>query len=128
MDDNAYNLFALQSYLHPLKVQADEALNGEEAVNKLVKRNQKGSCRSYKLVLMDISMPVMDGVQAAGAVRLKIQSGEIEPVPLVALSGETMTEEEKKAFCRRTGFDEFIAKPITKDDFIKLLVKYKIIF
>jgi CheY-like chemotaxis protein len=128
VDDNPYNLFVLQSYLHPLKVLTGEALNGEEAVNKLLQKNKEDSSESYKLVLMDINMPVMDGIQASNIVKENIASGVIEFVPLIALSGESKTEDEKRAFCKDTGFSEFMTKPILKDEFIKLLVRYNIIF
>jgi len=128
VDDTPYNLFALQCFLHLLKISADEAVNGEEAVNKILEKNKKDSGESYKLILMDINMPIMDGIQASNIVKEKIATGVIDFVPLIALSGENKTEEEKRAFCKNTGFSEYMTKPITRDEFIKLLIRYNIIF
>eukprot|EP00826_Nyctotherus_ovalis_P033847 TRINITY_DN2760_c0_g2_i2.p1 TRINITY_DN2760_c0_g2~~TRINITY_DN2760_c0_g2_i2.p1 ORF type:complete len:179 (+),score=40.01 TRINITY_DN2760_c0_g2_i2:48-539(+) len=136
VDDNYSNLFVLQSYLRPLKISADEvrflvitqALNGRDAVDRILEKSKKGSSDAYKLVLMDINMPVMGGIEAAGILREKMRDEAIEEIPLVALSAETKTEEEKSEFCKSTGFSEFVTKPITKDDFTKLLMRNNVVF
>ena len=56
MDDNDFNLFALQNVLEQFKIKADEARSGVEAI-------KKASCAEYDLIFMDCLMPVMDGFE-----------------------------------------------------------------
>jgi CheY-like chemotaxis protein len=79
VDDNIFNVVTLQTILeYSLKIQSDKALNGKEAVEKVLKRAQedtKDPChclrrrQNYKLIFMDCNMPIMDGFQATLKIR-----------------------------------------------------------
>ena len=79
VDDNIFNIVTLQTILeYSLKIQSDKALNGKEAVEKVLKRAQedkKDPChclrrrQNYKLIFMDCNMPIMDGFQATLKIR-----------------------------------------------------------
>ena len=79
VDDNIFNIITLQTILeYSLKIQSDKALNGKEAVEKVLKRaeeEKKDPChchrgrQNYKLIFMDCNMPIMDGFQATLKIR-----------------------------------------------------------
>ena len=66
VDDNMFNLIPLEKMLSKMFSQpVDKAFNGQEAVNMYSKNLMKNCCsKKYKLVLMDLNMPIMDGYEA----------------------------------------------------------------
>ncbi|MDR0974887.1 MAG: response regulator [Ruminococcus sp.] len=88
----------------------DEAENGEIAVN-LLKNNP------YDLVLMDMQMPVMDGLSATREIRKFNPS-----VPIIAMTANAFKEDEKRCF--DAGMDGHISKPIDADSFLLILSSY----
>ena len=66
VDDNIFNLIPLELILKEMfKLKVDKAMNGQEAVNAFSKNIVKKCCQTYyKLILMDLNMPVMDGYEA----------------------------------------------------------------
>ena len=67
VDDNMFNLIPLELILtEMLDVKVDKAMNGKEAIIMFSKNFHKKCCDTrYKLVLMDLNMPIMDGYEAA---------------------------------------------------------------
>jgi CheY-like chemotaxis protein len=94
------------------KTGADITLvvNGAEAVEKACKE-------TFDLILMDIQMPVMDGLDATVAIR---QSGN--QTPIVALTANVMAEDIHEY--REMGCDDYLAKPIDKKRFYATLAHY----
>jgi CheY-like chemotaxis protein len=66
VDDNMFNLIPLELILKEMfNITVDKAMNGREAVNLFSNNIQKKCCETrYKLVLMDLQMPIMDGYEA----------------------------------------------------------------
>ncbi len=124
VDDNEYNLFVLQNYLKSLRLVADEALNGLEAINKVMQKAKNPCCRGYKLVVMDLNMPLMGGVEATQVIKEKARNGEIPETTVVALSAETLNPEEEDACCNEAGFAAYASKPMTKEEFFGLLRRF----
>jgi len=78
------------------------AANGREALNALERD-------SFDLVLMDVQMPVMDGLEATRAIREK-ERGTGRHVPIIALTAHAMNSDE--AACLQAGVDGYLTKPI----------------
>ena len=79
----------------------------------------------YKLIITDINMPVMDGIEATSHIREIEKANKLSPTIIVALSAANI--EENPEISQEQGFDEKINKPISKDSFGKLLRRYDII-
>lgn len=111
------NPLSLELVLEILKLQeftADWAENGEEAINKTEKD-------VYDLILMDIDLPGIDGIEAARIIKGKPVS---KNVPVIALTSYAMKGDKERFIA--DGFDEYISKPINITEFIKRLEKYRI--
>ena len=99
-EDNAINQIVASKLLKKIGLTVDVANNGKEAIELL-------SRKPYDFVLMDIQMPVMDGLEATRSIR---QDPRFRTLPIIAMSaGVTLAE---KTACNDAGMTDFIAKPI----------------
>ena len=94
--------------------QVDTAADGSIAV-EMVRASQPGE---YALILMDIQMPVMDGHQAAQAIR-KMQDPYPAEIPIIALSANAFDEDRKRSI--KSGMNAHLAKPVDMDRLIELI-------
>jgi len=85
--------------------------NGREALAALRRE-------TFHLVLMDVQMPEMDGLEATRAIR-KDEAGTNRRIPIVAMTAHAMTDDKNK--CLAAGMDGFLSKPIRADDLLKLV-------
>ena len=110
-DDEASYLY-LESILRRTYSTVLHALDGREAL---------GFCnsRDITLVLMDLKMPVMDGFEATRRIK------SFKPdLPIIAITAYAMSGDEQRAF--DAGCDDYLAKPLKKEDFLKKLQVYNI--
>ncbi|KAJ3531957.1 hypothetical protein NM208_g8650 [Fusarium decemcellulare] len=106
VDDNHINLKILSAYMKKLQLPYDTALNGKEAVDQYMQ-----SPHSYVCILLDISMPVMDGFEATRQIRaFESEHGVEKGVLILALSGLASEEAQREAY--GSGFDLFLLKPV----------------
>jgi two-component system sensor histidine kinase/response regulator len=115
-EDNPFNQKVAVAMLRLLGCRADVADNGVQAVDK-ARRN------TYDLVFMDCQMPVMDGYEATRRIRqLPAPANEVCIVAMTAnaLSGD-------RDACFKTGMDDFMSKPITKDVLAAMLDEWGIL-
>lgn len=101
VEDNLINQKITLLTLKPLVNSIDTASNGKEAIEKLNTSN-------YDLILMDIRMPVMNGIIAAEKIR-ELESGLDTHIPIIAITANAMIGDREK--CLSAGIDEYIAKP-----------------
>lgn len=106
-EDNPINTKLALGFLKLKKWEVDAAENGLAAVN-LFKNN------NYDLILMDISMPEMDGIDATQEIRRWEQENHLEPTPVVALSAHAMKGDIDKALA--SGMDDYLTKPFNSKD------------
>ncbi|KAL6871105.1 histidine kinase [Trichoderma novae-zelandiae] len=105
VDDNYINLKVLSTYMRKRNIAFNEAKNGQEAVDCFL--SHPGA---YACVLMDISMPVMDGFEATRQIRAHEAQMGLTPVPIIALSGLATEDAQQEAF--GSGMDVFLTKPV----------------
>ena len=118
VDDEDFNLITLQSCLKAERLLADTASNGEEGIQK-IKENG-----NYKLIFMDVCMPVMDGIQACRIIQELVDKKEINTkVSVLILSGHSKEtvwyHMEKLSVVKR-----FVQKPLTRKKLKNILQDY----
>ncbi len=122
-DDDSFNRMALRGMLGRLHVKTLEAANGEEAVEVVHKSIQKGASYVVLMILMDLNMPQMDGVQATREIRkLEKSHSRVYKIPIVAVSAHT-TEKDME-LCYKAGMQEFVPKPINANDIKRIVENY----
>ena len=106
-EDNKMNQFYIRQLLQGLEVHADIAENGEEAVAIYTNAPKK-----YDLILMDMHMPVMNGLDAIAAIR-RSEQDQLNKVPIVACSADVFPEARKNAI--KAGIDFYLTKPLKEE-------------
>jgi CheY-like chemotaxis protein len=107
-EDDVRNIFALSSILEPLGVKLEIARNGREALERL-------QALTPDLVLMDIMMPEMDGLEAMRRIRAEPR---FKDLPILALTAKAMSDDRDR--CLAAGANDYIAKPIDVDKLVSL--------
>lgn len=105
VDDNAINRRLLVSFLRKHKYEFQEAQNGLEALEAYRKQPPK-----FSIILMDMSMPVMDGMTSTRAIRQYEEANGIPSCSIIALTGLTSASARLEALT--SGVDEFLTKPV----------------
>ena len=117
VEDNELNREIACEFLKEMGFAVDTARDGAEAVDK-VARSAQGE---YELVLMDIQMPVMNGYEAARAIRQLPDPG-LAGIPILAMTANAFEEDRQAAL--DAGMDGHIAKPIEMDKLIRELKRF----
>ncbi len=105
VEDNALNMEIAQALLEDCNMTVETAYNGEEAVQRM-KEVPEGY---YDLILMDIMMPVMDGLEATGEIR-KLDREDCHTIPIVAMSANAFDEDVKRSLA--SGMNGHLSKPV----------------
>ena len=79
---------------------------------------------TFDIILMDIQMPEMDGVEAAQHIRKREQANGARPIPILALSAHAFSEERDR--CLACGMDAYIPKPIDRAVLLSTLQQYPV--
>jgi two-component system sensor histidine kinase/response regulator len=96
--------------------QVDTANTGKEAFEKYI-----ASSENFDLILMDMQMPEMDGIEATRLIRDWEERNKYR-VPIVALTANAIKGDKEK--CLENGMDDYITKPINKDLFFEVIEKW----
>jgi CheY-like chemotaxis protein len=109
VEDDVRNIFALTSVLEPKGAKIEIARNGREALTAL--KDKPG----IDLVLMDIMMPEMDGLEAMREIR---KQPVFSKLPIIALTAKAMADDREQ--CLEAGANDYIAKPVDVDKLLSL--------
>lgn len=115
VDDNQLNLEIETELLQEIGLTVDSAQNGQEAVDKVV----SAPSDTYALILMDIQMPVMNGYDAARAIR-SLSDPVKAHIPIIALSANTFDEDRRKSM--ESGMNAHMAKPLDMNALLESVV------
>ena len=96
--------------------KVEKAWNGQEAV-ALFSQNPAGS---FDAILMDVMMPVMDGMEATQRIR-DLKREDAASIPIIAMTAQTTADIRET--CRKAGMDDYIAKPIREEELAKVIRK-----
>ena len=104
VEDNETNRLILEQILNSLGCSVCHATNGLEALDTL---RQK----TFDLVLMDVQMPVMDGLTAASKIRERETAHGLPRQPIIALTANALAGDRE--MCLQAGMDDYVTKPVT---------------
>ncbi|MEX2608216.1 MAG: response regulator [Kiritimatiellia bacterium] len=114
-EDNPVNQQVAIGMLKRFDVHSDAVVSGEEAIYAL-------ETLPYDLVLMDVQMPILDGLEATR----RIRSGDSQvlnpDIPIVAMTANAM--EGDRELCLKGGMDDYISKPVSQKELIRVLAQY----
>ena len=111
VEDNEMNRLVATTLLENYGVLIEEVHNGAEAVQAL-------KTRYYDLVLMDVQMPVLNGLDATKIIRQEIN----QFVPIIALTANAIKGEAEK--CLKAGMNDYIAKPFEEEELINAIARW----
>ncbi len=117
VEDIEVNRMIIGELLSATGVIIDEALNGAEAVEKF----SASPANHYRLVFMDIQMPVMDGYEAAKAIRA-LDHPDARRIPMIAMTANAYREDVERATA--AGMDGHLSKPVNIDALFATLSRY----
>lgn len=115
VEDDVRNVYSLTSVLEPRGALTRIARNGQEAIDALEEAAGDPD-NTIDLVLMDVMMPVMDGLTAARAIRA---DARWKKLPIVMLTAKAMPDDQQK--CIDAGANDYMSKPIDVDKLLSLV-------
>ena len=122
MNDNEINQMLISKLLEQRKIDFDIAQNGAKAIYEYMKHQKDDELKSYDLILMDVSMPKMGGVDATKHIIEFEEQHNISHTPIVALTANALTSDKQKYL--DAGMDDYLAKPIDNKLLGQILLKY----
>ena len=113
VEDNELNRMVLQVILKKCEVVVTIAHNGQEAINLIQEQE-------FDLVLMDVQMPIVDGLEATKYMRDELKL----TTPIIGLSANAMREEVE--ICKQAGMNDYLVKPYSERALVEVMKKWSI--
>ena len=118
VEDNELNTYVATIVLEKLACDVDTAENGKKAI-EMVEQSEE---HFYDAVLMDVHMPIMDGLEATRQIR-KMAREDASTLPIIAMTADAFDKEKQETV--DAGMNDHLAKPIEPSVLYKVLSKYK---
>ena len=115
-EDNSINAEVIMKILENRSVHSELARDGREAVEMF----RNNGAYHYQAILMDLMMPMLDGQQAARAIR-ESSTADAKQIPIIALTADAYDDLEPK--CMEAGMDGYLKKPIDTEELFRMLAK-----
>lgn len=115
VEDNAINRSVAEEILACVSIQVDSAVNGQKALDVLY----SAGADAYDAVLMDVQMPVMDGLEATRRIK---GDGAFKNLPVIAMTAHAMKGDRER--CLEAGMDDYVSKPIDTEHLFRTLTKW----
>jgi len=112
VEDNEMNQEVARDLLVDVGATVDIANQGQEGVEKVM-------THTYDAVLMDMQMPVMDGIAATKAIR---RDSRHQSLPIIAMTANAMQKDQER--CLAAGMNDYVTKPVDPDHLFKVLLKW----
>ena len=116
VEDNELNMEISQYILEAAGVIVDQAWNGQEAV----RRFSESEPGTFDCILMDVMMPLMDGLEATRTIRA-MQRPDAATIPIVAMTANTFSEDEQRS--REAGMNLFLNKPVDSEKMLQTVLE-----
>lgn len=113
VDDNEINRILLNKMLSRYSYDLDFSENGRDACEKL-------SSKEYNVVLMDINMPIMDGMEATKKIR-SIEDTYFKELPIIALTASVIPNDIENM--KKIGFNDYQSKPFKIEELVEKILK-----
>lgn len=123
-EDNEINALLATQMLKKFGCDVVHAENGRAAVDQVKERSVTGE-RPFDLILMDVQMPEMDGIQATAEIQkfaMEAGAGNFNFPAIVALTANAFAED--KARCLKAGLDDYLSKPFEREQLEEILAKW----
>ncbi|RTZ65517.1 MAG: hybrid sensor histidine kinase/response regulator [Aquificaceae bacterium] len=114
-EDNPVNALIATTIMEKLGLTVKHVTDGQKAVDE-IKANR------YKLILMDMHMPIMDGYNATKNIRQWEEESEREAIPIIALTANALAGDRDK--CLAAGMDDYLPKPVKKEVLKEVVTKW----
>jgi CheY-like chemotaxis protein len=115
VEDDIRNIYSLSSILEPHGAMIEIARNGQEAIETL-EASSREPTKAIDLVLMDVMMPIKDGLTATSEIR---SDPRWRTLPIIALTAKAMPDDQER--CMKAGANDYMAKPIDVDKLLSLV-------
>lgn len=124
VDDENFNIQTLKFILKNFKIVPDFCYNGQEALDKVTFNINKTCCSiQYKVIFMDVMMPIMDGIEACGKLQDLHDRKKIKDINVIMISAHDVEEIHRRVNGIKI-VKEFASKPVKKSKIEEFLNKY----
>ncbi|CAD8090625.1 unnamed protein product [Paramecium sonneborni] len=123
VDDVRFNHSAIEALLAQHKIKMGSAYNGEQAIQMVKKRLEQNCCKTYKLIFMDIEMPIINGYQASKEITAILDKHNLTDQTVIVMCS-AYNGYENSNLAKTCGIKEVLPKPIEQKQLKQLLDKY----
>lgn len=117
VEDNQLNMEILQFLLEEAGAKVTAVSDGKQAVEYFA----DAASGTYDVILMDIMMPVMDGLEASKKIR-ELPEGKGKDIPIIAMTANAFVEDKEKT--KEAGMNAHLTKPVNREEIIRVLAAY----